>query len=78
MLGEIVEDNLFILGKAVEVYAKDSFWVPIPVKGKFGMALLIQKERVLILGSPNLKESVLKELKIGGEKIKILSSGLTT
>ena len=44
MFEEIVDDNLLVLGEAVEVYAKKPSWIPIPVKGKFGMTLPIQKE----------------------------------
>ena len=78
MLRKIVKDNFFILEEDVEVYSKDSFWVPIPIKRKFGMTLLVQEEGVLMLECPNFKELIFKAFKIGGEKVEDLPPRLIT
>ena len=78
MLEEIVKDNLFVLEEVMEVYAKNPFRVPIPIKGKFGMTILIQEEGAFMLRSPDPKEMVFKTFKVRGKKVKNLPSGLIT
>ena len=75
MQGDLDEDNLFMLGKVMEIYAKDLFWEPVPVQGKFSMALLIQKEGVLMLDGPNSKDWSLKCLKLEAKRSKIFLLG---
>ena len=71
MFQEIVDDNLLVLGEAVEVYAKKPSWIPIPVKGKFGMTLPIQKEGYSCLETQILKNWSLKCLKLEVKKSEI-------
>ena len=76
MLGKIVENNFLILGKDAGIYTKNPLREPIPIKGKFGMTLLIQKEGVFILGGANPKELVFEVFEIGSDKVKDLSPRL--
>lgn len=69
---------MFLLRKAVGIYAKKPFKESIPIQGKFSMALLIQKEGVIILGGPSPKELVLEMLKVEGKNIEDFSFRLTT
>ena len=78
MLGEVIENNLFILAKVARIYAKNALREHIPIQGKLNMTLFIQKERVLMLGGSYPKELVFKILEIGDKKVKKISPKLTT
>ena len=69
MLGEEVKNNLVICGEAMKIYTKNPLWIPI-LEGKLCVTFLIQKERVLKLGSFNSEELVFKTFEIGGEEFE--------
>ena len=71
MLGEVVEDNLFIQRKVVRIYAKNPLWEPIPIQRKLSITFFIQKERVFMLGDSNPKKLVFEMPKVGNKKVKI-------
>ena len=78
MIRKVVEDDLLILGEAGGIYTKDPLWEHIPIQREVGMTLLIQEEGVFILEGFDLKELILKMLKVRGKKFKNLSLRLTT
>ena len=78
MLGREVKNNLLILGNAMEVYTKNSLWVPILVEREFSMTFLIQEEGILMLGYPNLKQLVFETPEIGSEKVNDFPPRLAT